>query len=265
MRPRGCLNWGMRCFAAALAFLTAATAPVQAETITLNYELSAAGIGVADVVVTTSFEGPSYRITAAGHSYGLASVFGDLTLSAMAEGAVAGGFLTPRYFGTHNLYDGETRITRVGWPGGVATVEEVVPSAEQEERSPVPETARQSAVDPISAMLAFAIGSPASGLCTGRIDVYDGRRSYTLMLDGGPDGAQLEAMTIGDVEVTTRKCRVTSIRTGGKSPEGVFSSGKDRESAEIWFWTDAAGRAVPVRVEADAPIGTAVAQLAALP
>ena len=109
----------------------------------------------------------------------------------------------------------------------------------------------------------FAADGPSKGKCEGGAKVFDGRRSYTLTLS--PADVAAELVDVGDNEVQALKCTITSYRTGGKSPDGILSSSDGTENATIWFWTDTVGYAVPVRIEADAPVGYAVAQLVELP
>ena len=68
----------------------------------------------------------------------------------------------------------------------------------------------------------------------------------------------------GFAQIVTQVAKM-NMRTGGQTPESWLSSSRGHEEAEIWFWLDADGRAVPVRLEGDAPIGSAVAELTALP
>ena len=153
----------------------------------------------------------------------------------------------------------------MAWSGTEGVAEEVAPSLQDEERTPIPDDARMDAVDPISALMRFAYGPPAEGVCAGSVKVFDGRRSYTLSLDNADGNGLMEELEIGDTAVTALKCRIVSMRTGGKSPDSWLSSSKPQDTASIWFWRDGEGRAVPVRLEADAPIGHGVAQLAYLP
>lgn len=232
-----------------------------ADRIVLNYEMRAMGFAVADATVTATLEDGRYDVRVTGANSGLADLFGSLTLSAAAAGTIPSRDIVPISFGTDNLYDGAPRRTRVVWTGPEAHPDYILPSLEDEERSPIPDDARQDALDPISALLAFSLGEPAHYRCAGSHKVYDGRRSYTLTLDEGI----VEAVEIGGAEVTALKCRITYQRTGGKAPDSWLSSSSDNEVAEIWFWRDAEGRAVPVKLEGDAPIGSAVAELTALP
>lgn len=242
---------------AAVAFAGTASA----SRLVLNYEMRAMGFTVADATVTATIESGRYDVRVIGANSGLADLFGSLTLSAAAAGTIPSRQIEPVLFGTNNLYDGAPRRTRVIWTGPEAHPDYVIPTLEEEERAPIPDDARQDALDPISALLAFSLGEPTRYRCAGSHKVYDGRRSYTLTLDEGI----LEAIEIGDARVTALKCRITYERTGGQTPESWLSSSSGHEEAEIWFWLDADGRAVPVRLEGDAPIGSAVAELTALP
>jgi len=233
----------------------------RAEEVVLDYEMRVTGFTVAYAQVTASIEDTRYIINVAGENTGLADLFGSLTLAAAATGSFPGRVVVPTQFATDNLYDGAPRQTRVVWTGTEAYPEVVTPSLEAEDRTPIPDDARSSALDPISALLAFAYGEPSRYRCMGTVKVYDGRRSYTLTLDEGI----IEPLEIGDVEISALKCRISYLRTGGKAPGGWLSSSSDQEDAEIWFWIDPKGRAIPVMLEGDAPIGSAVAELSALP
>ena len=237
----------------------------QQANVTLDYDLSAAGMGAAEFRISAQFEGTAYKLTATGQTRGAASLVEDLIVSATSMGSVEGTAVTPRWFGTDNILDGNARATRVAWSGNEAVAQQVLPSLEAEERMPIPDEARMNALDPIAAVFSFAIGFPAQGKCDGYAKAFDGRRSYNLILDAADGSGVHEQLEIGGVPVTALKCRISSQRTGGKSPDGWFSSSREYEHASIWFWNDAAGRAIPVRLEADAPIGTGVAQLRALP
>ncbi len=247
--------------AAALTLAALFCGGAWADDIRLSYTSRVMGFTVAWADVTATLGEGRYDIRVTGANTGLADLFGSLSLSAAAWGGLTPQGVEPWGFGTDNLYDGERRRTRLSWNDDEAVPESIEPSLAAEERTPIPDDARDGAFDPISAMLAVAYGPASEGRCAGSVEVYDGRRSYTLTLSGGA----AERIEIGDVEIDALKCALTYLRTGGKAPGGWLSSSTDREEAEIWFWRDASGRALPVRIEGDAPIGSAVAELKALP
>jgi hypothetical protein len=257
----------VRAAALGLAAIAAACgqASAQQPNVTLDYDLSAAGLGAASFRISAKFDGSAYTIVATGQTRGAAALLEDLTVSATSIGSVDGPLITPRWFGTDNILDGEARATRVAWSGNEAVAQLVAPSLDAEERKPIPDVARLNALDPIAAMFSFAVGWPAQGKCDGYAKAFDGRRSYNLILDAADGSGVIEQVEVGGALVHALKCRISSQRTGGKSPDGWFSSSREYEHATIWFWRDASGRAIPVRLEADAPIGTGVAQLKALP
>lgn len=253
----------LRCaLAAGLAGLFVA----RAETVSLNYDLSVSGIGVADMAVTVQIDGDVYSAEARGATFGAATMFDDLKIDARGTGRLAQGAVTPRDFGTDNVLNGKPRRARVTWSeGGEAVTQDLSPSLADEARSPIPDDARMGALDPISALFSFALGGPAKGSCAGSARVFDGRRSYTLDLFPDGEGLTYVRRPIGGTEVILLKCGISSRRTGGASPSSWFSSSGETETASIWFWRDPKGRAVPVRVEADAAVGYAVGELSRLP
>jgi len=251
----------MRQTGAALLIAGALSGVAAAEDLVLDYEMRAMGFTVAHARVTASIDDTRYTIDVAGENTGLADLFGSLTLAASAAGSFPERVVVPTQFSTDNLYDGAPRQARVVWTGPDAHPEILTPTLEAENRTPIPDDARQGALDPISALLAFTFGEPSRYRCLGAVKVYDGRRSYTLTLDEGI----LERIQIGDYELTALKCRITYLRTGGKAPGGWLSSSSDTDMAEIWFWVDDKNRAIPVMLEGDAPVGSAVAELRALP
>ena len=262
------MSAGAAVLATIAAWLAGAPGPAPdtaVERVALAYDLSVSGIDMAEAQIVVQIGRDAYAIDAHVETFGAASMLEDLTVNAATAGLTGAGAIAPSRFETRNLYNGDPRHAEVRWSGAEAIVAALAPTLEEEERTAIPDEARQSALDPLSAMFAFATGGPAAGRCEGSIKVFDGRRSYVLTLDPGEDRGPVEALEIGGLSAPALKCRVTSLRTGGKSPDGWLSSSGDTESAEIWFWRDAAGRAVPVRIEADAPIGYAVAELAALP
>ncbi len=139
-----------------------------------------------------------------------------------------------------------------------------MPSQAEDERTPIPPDALPGAVDPIAAVLRFAAGPPREGRCEGEQKVFDGRRSYTLGLSLGDEGG-IDAIDVGGTDIQALKCRVTMTRTGGRSPDPWPFRSADVEEAWLWFWTSPQGWAIPVRFEADAPVGYAVGELAELP
>jgi len=235
------------------------------ERLVLVYDLSASGIDMAEARITVEFGSEGYSIAAFVETFGAADLLESLAVHAVARGEVSPAAIMPSAFSTRNVYNGNPRHADVDWYGPEATVSALAPTLEEEERTSIPDEARLSAFDPLSAMLSFATGAPSQGQCAGTAKVFDGRRSYVLTLDPGEDAGRLESLEIGGTAVTALKCRISSLRTGGKSPDGWLSDTSDSEAAEIWFWRDPAGRAVPVRLEADAPVGYAVAQLSRLP
>jgi len=248
------------------ALAVAGTAASHAEDIHLQYDLSVSGIGVAAMAVAARIDDGTYAMQAKGETFGPASMFDDLAIDARVTGRIAAGTVAPETFGTDNVLNGQVRHARVTWtPTGEGVVQALHPTLAEEERSAIPDDARAGSLDPISALFAFALGGPATGTCEGGAKVFDGRRSYTLTLSPDRDGASWVKLDIGDATVVTLKCTISSQRTGGASPSSWFSSSGETEAASIWFWRDPKGRAIPVRVEADAPVGYAVGELAALP
>jgi hypothetical protein len=243
-------------FAAAAA--SAAEPPLP---VTLHYTLRAAGLTSFDLRVAFSLAPLSYAVTVQGETRGAADWLVGFRLNVTSVGSVTDGRAMPALFGTDNRFEGETRRTRVSWADGNASADEIVPSPQDEGRETVPPELQAGSVDPVGAVVRFGLGPVKDGRCEGAENIFDGRRSYTLTLDGGTR----ETVDIGGTPVEALKCRLVMTRTGGRSDDSWPFRSADVEESAIWFWTLPQGYAIPVRVEADAPIGTAVGELVSLP
>jgi len=129
----------------------------------------------------------------------------------------------------------------------------VNPPPEEDDREPVPAALQVAVLDPLSAALRLA----ASG-CTGRLQVFDGRRRLEVVLTRRGAETVDEPLYRGAAE----RCHATIVSVAGRSRRSWFPRRNTPDEADIWLaalWPDLPP--VPVRVESETLLGALVVQL----
>lgn len=216
------------------------------------------GIPVIRAKISAVFLQESYAARAEFRTSGLAAFFKQIKVVASAQGLIKNNrLLTKEYW--HKELDGRKnrelfmsfepqKVTlRVHPP--LRTMGDPAASMEQ----------RLEALDPISAVLALAIGSPENNAlqqCEGSVKVFDGKQRYDL---------RLQAMGMQQVRTSAYRgmalrCNVWYVPVAGFNADDLNDPEYDKP-VTMWLADQpAAGLWLPVRFTAKLAFGTAVVE-----
>jgi hypothetical protein len=145
----------------------------------------------------------------------------------------------------------------------------VVPSLEEEARRPVPPEQLLGAKDVISGITAVMKAVAQSGECRQSVPIFDGRRLFSV--DFKPLGTDtLEPSDRNAFAGEAVKCDVKVRVLAGDSAryrrEGFRENREDenggRTTITVWMAAITGGPAVPVKIQATSPFGSAFVHLA---
>lgn len=231
--------------------------PAGAGEVTLTYALAAGGFDVGTLRAEVTVGGGRYRVRSHLVAAGLIGYITGFESEADTEGALAtAGTVAPLRHDARNLWFGKTRWVRMRYEGARPSVR-LHPSAEEDDREPVPEGMQAHTLDPLSAAIAIAMNGGGTAP-PGEMAVFDGRRRYGLTVTPGP----LEAIRDAGYSGPARRLDVTMRRLAGHSRSPFFPRSQAPNKARLWVAAPGPhGLPIPVRVEADSPLGAFVAHL----
>ncbi|MBF9232836.1 DUF3108 domain-containing protein [Microvirga alba] len=158
----------------------------EAQTLKADYDISLAGLPLGKADLSSTFEGPKYKMQAGVKLSGLAKMLTGGRGAATASGALVGPQPQPAAFAVTSRSSSDQRTVRMGLTeGSVAAVEIVPPIDEKPDRVPVMDDHKKGVVDPVSALLmpALATGSLTDAAnCNRTIPVFDGAARFDVVL-----------------------------------------------------------------------------------
>jgi hypothetical protein len=230
---------------AALALLpwpaVAAPAPLA-----VRYEADVAGFPVVSFAFRLDETGKAYTLDGQVKTVGLLRLFYRFDLATDSTGTIAAGALKPSFHEQQLRVRGHDRIARLDYPGDGTVKTSLVPPVDVGRPKPTPQQTVET-LDPLSAILAIGRSVAATGRCSGRFPVYDGRRRYDLVL--ADDGtARLEKSADYGYAGEVRRCSVAAVKIAGFSWDQDYSP--HTTDGRVWFAAPRPGApALPVRIE----------------
>jgi len=242
----------MRAVLLACGVVAASVPPAFADRITIEYRARAFGVaplGAATLDIDVGDD--DYRIVSTVRSGGLLALFDQTELTAMAEGAIEAAAVRSGRYDLDHRYARKHRVTTLRWTAaGVEAA--IAPTYRLWGDPPVSDAQRRGARDPLSSLVAMSVAVGRSGRCEGAYPTFDGRFHYVLSLERGRAARMNEAAYSGPV----LRCGVRYEPVSGFEASDGGRRLRTRRG-EIWFATDAAGFAPPVRFSAPLPLGEA--------
>jgi len=169
----------------ALALMTAVLGDrARAETnLDASYTISFARIRVGDITATIAFGDSEYAISANGRAGGVIKVLLDGEGSFATRGTITDGHPVPTNFTSKIVSNTEiSHVTMVLDEGSVKELAATPLSSSG--RVPVTEANRQGIIDPLTAMLFWAVapGAFSQETCRRTLPIFDGHQRYDLKL-----------------------------------------------------------------------------------
>ena len=240
----------------ALGLLAGPAAAAAGPKLALDYRVYFGGIHVLSYQARVSLGEAAYSAEVEARTAGFIERFFPFTLEAEAAGLSAGADLSPRRFWVANNWRENQRRVEIDYPADGTPVALVVPSAEEDDRDPVPDDQRRGTLDPISAVLSIVAALARTGNCDAQVPVFDGRRRYDVITEHLGE-VDLKVSDLAPFGGPATRCGVMLEVLGGawkKSGRRWREAG--RPVVEVFVAPVLAGApAVPVRIHAQNKLG----------
>jgi hypothetical protein len=200
--------------AAAFAAATLGATAADARQYDFSFVGYYSGLRIAEANGSLDWGGGRYRLDIQARADGIVDWFTVIDHRTQSEGAIADKPLVERHYSLSQRGRKRTEMELAFSPDDIEIVT-ASPHPSTEERPPVPQSLRQGALDPLSAVLAIGVSTSEAKDCNSTEPVFDGRRRYDIVLENsravqyeGPAGAR-----------ETYVCDFRFIRKGGYSEE----------------------------------------------
>ncbi|MEM7508569.1 MAG: DUF3108 domain-containing protein [Pseudomonadota bacterium] len=230
--------------AAGLAFGTAAAPEAERlGDIDHIYDIYLGGLWVAEMTVTAEIANDHYEADAVLRTKGLIGALYKASFEVEAEGAVAAetGYY-PARFTANSRNSKKSQFVEMRYEAGRPSTLTAEPEF-QPKPWEVDPTAQADAADPLSAALGVLANQPAESLCNRKVEIFDGRKRYAIVL-GEPEE-----------RADGIKCPATYQRLAGYKPK--FMAKPDIPFA-FWFEAGPNGSYHVQKAMGETPVGTAV-------
>ena len=244
------LSASLRLCVEGLLLAVAARAAVASEPgAVLDYEVRYGPLQIMAVRTTATFDGDRYQAGTDVRTVGVVALLFPWSAASNTAGVRVDGALRPERFRATGEYRGQQRLTEIDYDAASAMRVRAEPSAEADDRDPVPPALQRATIDPLTAALA------AIADCRGTLRVFDGRRRYDLQI-----------FDLGDADTPSARHALYSGRAhhcrAAIQPLAGFwrASSTDYQpptQIDCWIAPPRPGfMAVPVYLELSAPRGT---------
>lgn len=236
--------------------------PAGAQTLRVDYDISLAGLPLGTADLTSTFDGPKYKMQAAVKLSGLAKMLTGGKGAATASGAISGARPQPAAFAVTSRSSSDQRVVRMGLTGGNVEAVEITPPVEEKaDRVPVKDEDKKGVVDPVSALLMPAI-SPGKLMdlanCNRTIPIFDGAARFDVVLSFDSTKAVDKPGYKGPVLV----CNARYVPISGHRalrPSTKFM--EENKDMSVWLVPLEGQRVlVPIRISVRTMVGTSIVE-----
>jgi hypothetical protein len=233
----------------------------QRQRIELAYDVYLAGFLAGFVDVTVETDDKQYRINVVSRSHGVL----DFLINFRRQNDVSGQrdekMAKPLKYAATGVWAGEARSVLINYTESDGLRFTALPSASDDEREPVPPDLLPGTVDPFTALYQAILHHPEGEQCGGRSKVFDGRRRYDFLFEAIASRPVAGPLYSGAAPV----CRVRQIPIAGFSQRIWLPRLVRPKWTDIWVAKVRDNLPVlPVRLEADAGLGSMIAHLVAI-
>lgn len=196
-----------------------------------HYQVHVGGILSGSVDVRASYGDHAYRVTADTRSRGPVDLIIHFRSHAVTEGKMSDAHPMPERHRADNLWMGDTRWVRMSYGTSPAPEDKVFPTAKDDDRTVVPEKAREGTIDPITATYAMMLAAGQPEHCRSMIKVFDGRRRYNLV--GTYEG--IHTLRAHMFDGKAEQCAYEIVQLGGRQRHPWWPKKKDPKAAQFYF------------------------------
>jgi hypothetical protein len=228
----------------------------------LAFEMYAGGLHALQAELTLDIDGAAYRARSRIATRGFLDFLARWHAEQETVGELRDGSARPRLHTRDSEWHFDRRRSRLEYDGQGGVTVSVNPPPEDDDRPPVPAALRRNTVDLLSLLVRTAVQSDPATACSGDAAVYDGRRRYDVAFTVAGEEV-LKPQAYGSFSGTALHCRVAVTPVAGFRADAGEESGLGMpKDVSVWLTAEAAlGLVVPVRFEADFPLGTVIGHL----
>lgn len=215
----------------------------------LEYEAYVGGLTVADVAVSATWNGERYTMTSRLITDGLAAKMFRAQFQNASHGLFDGRQVKPEEYSTSYQSIMEQRRVKITFDETDTPIVDASPP--YEEKYKVTETQKRGAVDPMSSILHFIMGSSATSdaPCGRAVPVYDGERRYDIKIRFKKE-IEITPKIVDTYEGPGYQCTIQYQEVAGFKPRSVRD--KPHPEIKIFVANIENGRyLVPVRLNID--------------
>ncbi len=238
----------------------------------LDYAIYIGGLEALSANVMIASDSTRYDVEIKAGTAGALGKLYPWEIHVGSKGNIAGDTLQPIEHVQRNNFQGKDRSVTLSYDGHGGFLErKTVPDAQEDDRDPVPPDMTRDTLDIVSGLLAGLRAVDRTGVCDGRVPVFDGRRRFDLVYHD--DGHEtLEASDVSVYSGDALRCAVKVEPVAGfwkKNQRKFFTrkvNGED-QIVPIAVYIARVGAAhveVPVRIESISPFGKLVLNLQAV-
>ncbi len=253
----------------ALLLGLAAAPPAMAERLTLTYRIYVGGVSVLDADAELVMAGGRYRVAISAATEGFLRRLAPWDTRSESAGQIGTAGPRPEAHVVSSTWRGKPRSVTLAYNADGTVTATAEPSADEDDREPVPAALTVGTLDPLSAFVAMMHGAAQGAGCGMTVPVFDGRRRYDLLFTAHGTRS-FEASDRNAFSGEAAHCRVTWRSIAGHSRGGgersqFWRRGEgqtERPPVDVWLArVSPNGPPAPVRASTDSPMGGVVIHL----
>lgn len=244
----------------ALTVLLSGIGPGHAAKLSLKYEAYLSGFHSGSIAIDADISAERYRLSADLKSRGFIHLLIRYAAHAESRGRLQEHRVVADRHRADTKWMREKRWVQNDYKTDGSVTNATEPTAEQDDRDPVPAALMTRTLDPLSAILHLVRGAAGNNAsrCEDQVPVFDGRRRYDLVVSAGG----METIDGPAYSGPAFRCDVRLERITGFSRDPWLPRSKTPRVSHVWV-AELAPDLPPqvVRIEANTGLGTAVLKL----
>ena len=212
------------------------------------YDLYLSGLPLAELKFDAEVGASGYDVRSSVRTVSPLRLVYKADIAAETHGAVAAQGLTPERFKAFTKTAKKKQLVQMDYAGGALSAISADPEFRKKtyQVDPFKQT---GALDPLSAALTAFAPAPIDELCPGLVDVFDGRRRYTVSFKA----------PVADTEFGDFRCEAMYTRVAGFKPK--MMKRRTEFPLTVWFVTRPSGKSFIRRAAASTQFGDVIVLL----
>ncbi len=228
----------------------------------IEYEAHVGGLAIGGVAVSATWNGERYAMTSHLITDGLAAKMFRAQFQNASHGLFKGRQVKPEQYSTNYQSITEQRQVKITFDETDTPIVDASPP--YEEKYEVTEAQKRGAVDPMSSIMHFIVGSSATSNapCGRAVPIYDGERRYDIKIKFKKE-IEITPKIVDTYQGPGYQCTIQYQEVAGFKPRSVRD--KPHPEIKIFVANIESGRyLVPVRINIDTDYGYLVVRASRL-